>query len=273
MSSVASIIGICLDPSGSISQDVSELSASLSLPIVDALPKYLKAGQFVLLINTQGLSLQRTGKGAPGPVYVDFIQGASAHRRHFGGGKSQLIAKAVGIKGSFRPHIFDLTAGLGQDGFVLATLGCRVDMVERVPIIFHLLNDGLQRAQHCDDDQLKAIVSHMTLHKQQSFDYLNQVSGMPDVIYFDPMFPEKEKSAKVKKNMAAFQSLVGGDSDAGEVLSLALAKAKYRVVVKRPRKAPTLCEQYPQSNIPLPGLVMEGKSSRYDIYPIARMPI
>ncbi len=272
MSSVIPISGIYLEDSLTISHDINELSVSLALPILNIPPKLLEAGQFVLLVNTQGLSLQETGKGAPGPIYVDFVQGASAHRRHFGGGKSQLIAKAVGIKGSFRPHVLDLTAGLGQDGFVLATLGCRVNLVERVPVIFHLLDDGLRRAREYDDGQLNAILSHITLHKQQALDYLKQISQMPDVIYFDPMFPEKEKSAKVKKNMAAFQSLVGSDSDAGSVLSLALTKAKHRVVVKRPRKAPTLFEQYPQCNIPLPSLVMEGKSSRYDIYPIARMP-
>jgi 16S rRNA (guanine1516-N2)-methyltransferase len=86
------------------------------------------------------------------------------------------------------------------------------------------------------------------------------------------MFPEREKSALVKKNMAVFQALVDGDIDAGELLEQALTKAKYRVVIKRPRKALSIAEQFPEKKLPKASLVLEGKSSRYDIYPIAKMP-
>ncbi|RML78543.1 Ribosomal RNA small subunit methyltransferase J, partial [Pseudomonas syringae pv. maculicola] len=40
----------------------------------------------------------------------------------------------------------------------------------------------------------------------------------------------------------------------------ALALATHRVVVKRPRKAPCI-------DGPKPGYALDGKSSRYDIYP------
>lgn len=53
-------------------------------------------------------------------VRVDFIEGALAHRRQFGGGSGQMIAKAVGIQPGVRPHGVDATAGLGRDAFVLA---------------------------------------------------------------------------------------------------------------------------------------------------------
>ncbi|MCB1616251.1 MAG: class I SAM-dependent methyltransferase, partial [Pseudomonadales bacterium] len=57
-----------------------------------------------------------SGKGA---IFVDFAGGKNCHRRQFGGGKSQSIAKAVGIRSGFFPSVLDVTAGFGADAFVL----------------------------------------------------------------------------------------------------------------------------------------------------------
>jgi 16S rRNA (guanine1516-N2)-methyltransferase len=244
----------------------------LGLPELPTSPNLLASGHFVLVYDVDGLTLHFTGTKAPGPIKVDFVSGAAAHRRQYGGGKGQMIAKAVGIKGGFRPNILDLTAGLGQDGFVLATLGCALTMVERVPIIYGLLDDGLRRARVAGDSSLSAIVQRIHLYRQEALAYLAQLSSPVDVIYLDPMFPERDKSALVKKSMLAFQHVVGADEDAGELLAIALLKARYRVVVKRPRKAPSIDQQYPILDLPAPGLVLAGKSSRYDIYPLAKMP-
>jgi 16S rRNA (guanine1516-N2)-methyltransferase len=250
----------------------AELGRRLNLPFLEHPPETYDSGQFVVVLDGQVLSLCFTGRKAPGPVYVDFLQGASAHRRHFGGGKGQLIAKSVGIRGAFRPQVLDLTAGLGQDGFVLATLGCEVTLVERVPIVFELLQAGLQKALQEGDSDLLTIIRRLKLHREDSIAYLDSIEERVDVIYLDPMFPEKAKTAQVKKSMVAFQSIVGKDLDAGNLLSKALEKAIYRVVVKRPRKAPSLDEQYSEINLPKPGLVFSGKSSRFDIYPLMKMP-
>ena len=82
----------------------------------------------------------------------------------------------------------------------------------------------------------------------------------PDVVYLDPMFPHRDKSALVKKEMRLFRPLVGDDQDAPALLEAAQALASHRVVVKRPRKAPII-------EGARPGYALEGKSSRYDIYP------
>ncbi|WP_457998882.1 class I SAM-dependent methyltransferase, partial [Klebsiella michiganensis] len=68
-----------------------------------------------------------------------------AHRRKFGGGRGEAVAKAVGIKGDYLPDVVDATAGLGRDAFVLASVGCRVRMLERNPVVAALLDDGLAR--------------------------------------------------------------------------------------------------------------------------------
>lgn len=235
-------------------------------------PERVDQGSFVLLLDEQGLALQATGKKAPGAIRVDFAQGANAHRRQFGGGKGQLIAKAVGLKSAYRPQVVDVTAGLGQDAFVLATLGCSVTLLERSPIVFHLLADGLERAKLVMDADLQAIIGRMQLSQQHGADYLAQLEAPVDVIYLDPMFPERKSKAEVNKSMKAFHSLVGADDDAGVLLKEALEKAIYRVVVKRPRKAPALHEQHAELSLPAPSLVLEGKSTRYDIYTFKKMP-
>lgn len=225
--------------------------------------------EFVLVYDGEGISLQQTGRKAPGPIRADFIQGSVDHRRKFGGGKSQMIAKAVGVKTHVYPKILDATAGLGKDAFVLATLGCYVQMLERSPIVHALLQDGLVRARNfsLEDPELARIIARMNLVSTDSQNYLVSISDdeKPDVIYLDPMFPDRQKTADVKKEMAAFHHVVGKDEDSDNLLNLALIKANYRVVVKRPRKAPFIANKSPSYQL-------EGKSSRYDIYTIKKMP-
>lgn len=226
--------------------------------------------EFLLIVDDKKISLQKTGRKAPGPIIADFTEGSVDHRRKFGGGKGQMIAKAVGIKAGVYPRILDATAGLGKDAFVLASLGSCVDMIERSALVHTLLENGLQRAKEFaiqSDLELLGIVQRMQLLHQTSQNYLQNLSidQFPDVIYLDPMFPEREKSAEVKKEMSAFHSLVGKDEDADELLPLALSRVNYRVVVKRPRKAPFLNNQNPSFQL-------EGKSSRFDIYTIRKIP-
>lgn len=239
------------------------LSADLKVDRIDATnPADVIDVQLLLVIDEQGVYLQQTGPKAPGPVRVDFVEGQAAHRRKFGGGAGQQIAKAVGLKSGVRPCVADVTAGLGRDAFVLASLGCEVTMVERSPIIAALLKDGLRRA--LEHPEVAPIAARMRLVREDSRVWLSEQKGLddaPQVVYVDPMFPHSDKSAQVKKEMRLFQNLIGGDEDAGELLTAALNTAKNRVVVKRPRKA--LAIEGPE-----PGLVLTGKSGRFDIYPL-----
>ncbi|NHW59468.1 class I SAM-dependent methyltransferase, partial [Escherichia coli] len=88
--------------------------------------------------------------------------GTMAHRRKFGGGRGEAVAKAVGIKKDYLPDVVDATAGLGRDAFVLASIGCKVRMVERHPVVAALLEDGLKRA-YLDADIGEWMQERMTL--------------------------------------------------------------------------------------------------------------
>lgn len=195
------------------------------------------------------------------PLSVDFVSGKAAHRRQFGGGRGQLVAKACGLSKGVTPSIVDATAGLGRDAFVLASLGAQVLLIERVAAIAALLEDGLARAlRHADTAEIAA---RMMLRHGDAADTLADIVANaqfdPQVIHLDPMFPHREKSALVKKEMRLFRELAGDDSDAPKLLEAALDVATHRVVVKRPRKAPPIAG-------PAPHHTLEGKTSRYDLY-------
>ncbi len=238
-----------------------------------------------LAVTSRGVALEQGGKRAPGPIQVDFASGAAEHRRKFGGGKGQLIAKAVGLKGAFLPRVADVTAGLGGDAFVLASLGCEVQMLERAPVVYALLQDGLERARSdqradLDVDQFEAlavVTGRLSLLQMDALTWMEQCTEpqRPDVIYFDPMFPERKKAAQVNKAMQAFHTLVGQDLDAGEVLLKALQTAVYRVVVKRPRLAVDLAadSRFSCLELPAPSHQVVGKSSRYDVYTLKKLPL
>ena len=63
--------------------------------------------------------------------------------------------------------------------------------------------------------------------------------------------------------MRLLRQLVGADEDASGLLAVALGCARRRVVVKRPRLAPTLTG-------PPPGFHIIAPNTRFDIYPIDR---
>ena len=236
--------------------EARRLAQELDLPW--QLPDTDRQAEVLLELTPQRLHLRETGKYAAGPVFAEFESGASAYRRKHGGGRKQALGRAVGLKSGYNPLVVDVTAGLGGDSFVLASLGCTVWMVERSALIAALLRDGLRRA--AANPELAATLTRMHLYQADARVWLADLpaSRRPDVVYLDPMYPERRKTALNKKEMRLFRELVGTDPDATDLLEQALTRARRRVVVKRPRHAPALgCS---------PTGCIEGRSTRFDIY-------
>ncbi|GJM25117.1 MAG: ribosomal RNA small subunit methyltransferase J [Phycisphaerae bacterium] len=213
----------------------------------------------VLAVTDARLELRSCGKNAPGPVFVDFVGGSLGFSRtvnRFG-----QMFKAVGFKFQLdRPTILDVTAGLCHDAFLLAYQGCKVTAVERSPVLFALIEDGLQRAR-VEDPALESMLrERLNVIHAEAIEVLSSISAadQPDVVYLDPMFPHRTKSALVKKEMRVLRSIVGDDDDAADLLSLARMVAKKRVVVKRMKHAPELA--------PDPMICFPGKTTRFDVY-------
>jgi 16S rRNA (guanine1516-N2)-methyltransferase len=192
------------------------------------------------------------------PVTVDFQNQRLLYRQKFGGGRQQPIARALGLKKGVSPFVVDATAGLGRDAFILASLGCHVQMVERNPIIHALLEDGLRRLT-LTEIKKNNISNSLQLSHSDSREWLLNATQAIDIVYLDPMYPHRSKSALVKKEMRILRKLVGDDLDVAALLETGLRVAKQRVVVKRPKTAP------PIGSIP-PNHCIESKNTRFDVY-------
>ena len=189
-----------------------------------------------LVMTPEHLELRKRDEPKLGGIFVDFVGGAMAHRRKFGGGRGEAVAKAVGVKGGYLPDVVDATAGLGRDAFVLASVGCRVRMLERNPVVAALLDDGLARG-YADPEIGPWLQERLQLIHASSLTALTDITPRPQVVYLDPMFPHKQKSA----------------------LEPARQLATKRVVVKRPDYAP------PLADVATPNAVVT-KGHRFDIY-------
>ena len=234
------------------------LAKSLHLPFRE--PSAAFQGMTLFYTETH-LELQQNtteGRTVQGPLFVDFLSGSSSYRRLHNCTIGQPLARAVGIRQGFRPSVVDGTAGLGQDGFVLACLGCDVTLIERSPVIGALLNDGLQRALQ-DRIVGKIIQDRVRLIVSDARTLLERLSPQPHTIYLDPMYPIRTKSALNKKEMRIIRTLVGDDLDSSLLFESALKSAGNRVVVKRPKEA-----------LPLSGLSPSHttlmKNNRFDVY-------
>ncbi|MBE2898345.1 class I SAM-dependent methyltransferase [Pasteurellaceae bacterium 20609_3] len=209
-----------------------------------------------LVQTSNHIELRKLDEPKLGAVWVDFTQGTLAHRRQFGGGRGEAVAKAVGVKQSYLPSVIDATAGLGRDAFVLAAIGCKVRLAERNPVVYALLQDGLARA-YIDETIGGWMRERMQLLPLGSLPALTVEPA--DVVYLDPMFPHRQKTALVKKEMRVFQTLVGADLDADQLLAQSAVLARKRVVVKRPSGAPHLANITPQGEL-------KTKNHRFDLY-------
>jgi hypothetical protein len=208
--------------------------------------------------------------------------------------------------------IYDLTAGFGQDALLMAHAvmhnNGKVHMVERNQIIATLLSDAIRRLQLISEqlstsdaakDTATRLYNCLSLEWNDGNDVIANIvvlNQSPDVIYLDPMFPIRKKSASVKKNMQILHSLLETQTitkkndesyqqykneEESILLRTAYEVVKSRVVVKRPIQAPPLigtiggsisdhrCHPTnPQQSVRLlhPTYQILGSISRWDVY-------
>lgn len=216
-------------------------------------------GRLYLKVSHDGLSLARDGM----ELMPDFAE--MLPRVKPGALQREMLVKAARVKGAERPWAVDATAGLGEDSFLLAAAGFEVTLCEADPVVASLLADTLARAAR--DPELAPIVARMHLVEGDSRDTLAALAVAQDpgaaaeidVIYLDPMFPGRTKSAAVKKKFQLIHGLErpADPLDESALLQAALAVRPRKIVVKRPVKGPHLAGVKPSHSI-------AGKAVRYD---------
>jgi 16S rRNA (guanine1516-N2)-methyltransferase len=202
--------------------------------------EYLTAG-WRLMVSADNWSLLR-----PDGVIltIDFTRGKAERRRQEPGLRRQPLARAFGIESFLQreghlPSVVDTTAGLGQDAWLLAVLGCEVTLIERSALLHAMLQHALDQAAH--DNRTEEIAARMTLVTADAVEWLGAAQNpVADMLYLDPMYPPRRKQAKVKKGMQFLHALLAPEQGNELLLPAALAAARLRVVVKRPQGAERL---------------------------------
>lgn len=160
----------------------------------------------------------------PLSLSIDFRLGNYRHRNRQHG-REPLLA-AVKINKKLPQSLLDATPGVLKDSFMLAGRGIKITAIERNPLLYIMIKQSLALAD-----------SPIDYHFGDAVDLLPSF-GAP-IIYLDPMYPPKSKSAAVKKDMQVLHAVVGYDTDAAKLLAVA-RQQNARVVVKRPSYAAAL---------------------------------
>jgi len=231
---------------------LQQLAHTLGIPLVDT----PHAASLLLRFSLGQLELYKPGDPTlPGTLRVDYSD-ATTRRRTLHPDR-ELVVQAAKVRSTAHPLLVDATAGLGRDGLLLAAAGFRVRMIEYNPVVAALLADGLERASRMTG--LAGTVARIDLIQGDALDYLPVLNEQPDVIYLDPMFPERTKSALVKQELRLLQLIDHKDTDPSELLRTAMNVHARKVVVKRPLKGPTLLDTPPAYSV-------RGKAIRFDVY-------
>jgi 16S rRNA (guanine1516-N2)-methyltransferase len=222
----------------------------------------------VLIFDEQGLCL-RAMQGVlvkAAPLRLSFTDEA-LHYRLKTSGRRQGLGQALGLQ-HFKdspPRVIDATAGLGRDAALMAYLGAQVTMIERDPVLFQMLSDalikGAEELKSLDSHWASSMLANLTLMASESRKVLAQQDREEgvDIVYLDPMYPEKEKNARSRKELALLHELLGSEEDLPSLLELARNAARKRVILKRPNK-------YHDTRLPKPSFIVPGKIARFDVY-------
>ncbi len=151
----------------------------------------------------------------------------------------------------------DATAGMGEDSFLLAAYGYNVTLCEQNPVIAELLKDALRRAKR--NPALKEIAARMQVMPGDSVEYMRLQGEKVDLVYLDPMFPERQKSGLINKKLQLIQKLEPPCSAEADLFDAAISAHPSKIIVKRPLKSPTLAGR-------TPSYTLNGKAIRYDCY-------
>jgi len=234
---------------GENGNEARQLAAHLKVPCTGCVTQ-LPVGQLRLNLSEAGLTF------TDGELTLQGDFSTMLPRLKENNLRSEMLVKAAKLK-SFEgiPTVVDATAGMGEDSLLLAAAGFRVILFERDPIIAALLRDSLKRA--AKDPALCEFVSRMELREENSTEGMQKLPQPPEVIYLDPMFPERQKSASVKKKFQLLQQLERPCMDEEELLHAVFSAAPRKIVVKRPLKGPFLCGIKPAFSL-------QGKAIRYD---------
>ena len=183
------------------------------------------------------------------PLYVTEIYAGLIKR--YQNLKNELLVQALNLPRGTK--VWDLTAGLGKDAFILASYGYAVTMVEQNPVLATIVNYALEN-KILPKRNLELVFGN-------SLDFLTENQDVPQAIYLDPMFKD-EKSSKAKKDMQLIQLLAENNTSQNDeaLFAAAYAKVQNKIIVKRDNKQAAIIVS------PVPSHTKSGKTICFDVY-------
>ncbi len=195
---------------------------------------------YFLWFDASGLSMFRDAERSGVKLNVsDFEQRTN---------QALILAQACGARA--RPNVVDLMAGWGVDGLSLAMRGCRVTLIERSPAVWAMLDEFVSR-----------LTLPVNVVYADAREWCETATAMTDVVYLDPMFASRRKTALPSKRLQFLRDVAWQDEVSLERwIECAQRVAKDRVVVKRRAKDPVLAT---------PAWQVKGRQVRFDVYKLA----
>jgi len=205
--------------------------------------------EYYLVRGKKKSHLQIGLKGKQKPIFCNFTEWANNNK------KSNLLRCMKGLP--LDCSVVDATAGFGRDALELATVSNSVVLIERIPWLHYLLQDGIKNST---EEHVVSLVNKFELIQSDARDFFVLKTNEADVVYLDPMFPNTG-SARAKKNIQALRDLSREDLSE-DLLIEALDFAKKRVIVKRHKNSSYLNDQKPSFSI-------QGRVVRFDVYVVS----
>lgn len=204
----------------------------LNIPIVRS--QHRPKGSVLLLEHGILKLLVKEVEDLKHAFFIDFLNIKKAQQLKSSLQSEQIVKKAIGKEVR---SLLDMTGGWASDAVLFSLLGIEVTAIESNHGVYALTYDALMRLTASEDlifQWIKNSVDSLEYIFSDSLEWLRQrPSDEFDVIYIDPMFPDKKSKALSPKPMQILQNLVGKNQNVMPLLQQALKKAKQRVIIKR----------------------------------------
>lgn len=222
---------------------------------------------FLLRRDGEGvLSLQDVSHGSWKPLTVDFLSEDWKFRLARTWNSREVLRQALGAKRGAVLKIVDATGGLLSDAYLMAEWGHDVIAFEQNILLAYL------GAEACARVEVHRPLN--TLAKKRSLRFVPGrfeaacLDGLKaDVVYLDPMYPDKKKSALNSKEMRIVKKCTESmhhwsDGELSELIKECLSQVSKRVVLKRPVWAP----QLPAGLNDLLSYELKGKGTKFCVF-------
>ena len=221
---------------------------------------------FVFKIEERGGLLWDNSEPKWKPLEVDFLSSEWKSRVQRTWTSKELLRDALGAKHGDSFRIIDGTAGLWSDAFLCHIWGHRITAYEQHPLLAFMGNLAYEKFKNSEPDENEKFGSMQGRFSSFALKELLLESQKEkiDILYLDPIYPEKKKVALNKKELRMVKKLVGhailDDPSLVNFVEACVPHVNRRIIVKRPIWSPELKRSSGSVRL------VKGKTTRFDVF-------